>query len=147
MAKMLVTSGFQLSVFDILPERMQPLVEAGARGADSPAEASDNAEAIIIMVMTASQVEDVLFGDDGAVQALAPGSTAIIMSTIGPEKERTLAGKLAESELRVLDAPVSGGPSRAEEGDLLVMVGGGAGSTGRSPPRPGDHGVNRSALR
>ncbi len=124
MAKTLVTSGFQLSVFDILPERMRPLVEAGARGAGSPAEASENTEAIIIMVMTASQVEDVLFGDDGAVQALAPGSAVLIMSTIGPEKVRTLAGELAESELRVLDAPVSGGPSRAEKGDLLVMVGG-----------------------
>jgi 3-hydroxyisobutyrate dehydrogenase-like beta-hydroxyacid dehydrogenase len=124
MAKTLVTSGFQLSVFDILPERMRPLVEAGARGASSPAEASENAEAIIIMVMTASQVEDVLFGDDGAVQALAPGSALLIMSTIGPEKVGTLAGELAESELRVLDAPVSGGPSRAEEGDLLIMVGG-----------------------
>ncbi len=124
MAKTLVTNGFQLSVFDILPEQMRPLVEAGARGASSPGEASENAEAIIIMVMTASQVEDVLFGDDGAVQALAPGSAVFIMSTIGPEKVRALAGRLAESGLRVLDAPVSGGPSRAEEGNLLVMVGG-----------------------
>jgi 3-hydroxyisobutyrate dehydrogenase len=124
MAKTLVTNGFQLSVFDILPEQMRPLVEAGARGAGSPGQASENAEAIIIMVMTASQVEDVLFGDDGAVQALAPGSAVILMSTIGPEKVRALAGRLAESELRVLDAPVSGGPSRAETGDLLVMVGG-----------------------
>jgi 3-hydroxyisobutyrate dehydrogenase len=123
-ATTLATNGFQLSVFDILPERMQPLVEAGARGAGSPGEASENAEAIIIMVMNASQVEDVLFGDDGAVQALASGSAVIIMSTIGPEKVRTLAGELAESDLRVLDAPVSGGPSRAETGDLLVMVGG-----------------------
>jgi 3-hydroxyisobutyrate dehydrogenase len=124
MAKTLVTNGFQLSVFDILPEQMRPLVEAGAGGAGSPGQASENAEAIIIMVMTASQVEDVLFGDDGAVQALAPGSAVILMSTIGPEKVRALAGRLAESELRVLDAPVSGGPSRAETGDLLVMVGG-----------------------
>jgi 3-hydroxyisobutyrate dehydrogenase-like beta-hydroxyacid dehydrogenase len=124
MAKMLVTCGFQLSVFDILAERIRPLVEAGARGASSAGEVSENAEAIIIMVMNASQVEDVLFGDDSAVQALAPGSTVILMSTIGPEKVRALAGRLAESELRVLDAPVSGGPSRAETGDLLVMVGG-----------------------
>ena len=124
MAKTLVTNGFQLSVFDILPEQMRPLVEAGARGAGSPGQASENAEAIIIMVMTASQVEDVLFGVDGAVQALAPGSAVILMSTIGPEKVRALAGRLAESKLRVLDAPVSGGPSRAETGDLLVMVGG-----------------------
>ena len=105
MAKTLVSSGFQLSVFDIVPERMRLLVEAGARGAGSPAEASENAEAIIIMVMNASQVEDVLFGDNGAVRALAPGSAVIIMSTIGPEKVGTLAGKLAESGLRVLDAP------------------------------------------
>jgi 3-hydroxyisobutyrate dehydrogenase-like beta-hydroxyacid dehydrogenase len=124
MARTLVTSGFQLSVFDILPERVRPLVEAGARAASSPAEASENAEAIIIMVMNASQVEDVLFGDDGAVRALAPESAVIIMSTIGPERVGTLAGKLAESRLQVLDAPVSGGPSRAEQGDLLVMVGG-----------------------
>lgn len=124
MANTLVTHGFQLSVFDIAPERMRPLVEAGARSASSPAEASENAEAVIVMVMNASQVEDVLFGDDGAVQALDPGSAVIIMSTIGPEKVSTLAGKLAERGLRALDAPVSGGPSRAEKGDLVVMAGG-----------------------
>src|SRR5919206_853361 len=124
MARRLVDSGSQLAVFDRLAERTHSLVEFGARGADSPQDACQDAEALIIMVMTASQVEDVLFGDDGAAEALAPGAVVVVMSTIGPDAVRELAERLTAQELRVLDAPVSGGVSRAEQGNLLIMAGG-----------------------
>ena len=67
------------------------------------------------MVMTASQVEDVLFGDNGVAEALAPRAVVVVMSTIGPDAVRELAERLTAQELRVLDAPVSGG--------LLVRTG------------------------
>jgi 4-hydroxybutyrate dehydrogenase/sulfolactaldehyde 3-reductase len=80
MARRLVDSGFQLAVFDRLAERTHSLVEFGARGADSPRDACQDAEALIIMVMTASQVEDVLFGDNGVAETLAPRAVANLPS-------------------------------------------------------------------
>jgi 3-hydroxyisobutyrate dehydrogenase-like beta-hydroxyacid dehydrogenase len=124
MARRLVDSGFQLAVFDRLAERTHSLVEFGARGADSPRDACQDAEALIIMVMTASQVEDVLFGDNGVAEALAPRAVVVVMSTIGPDAVRELAERLTAQELRVVDAPVSGGVARAEQGNLLIMAGG-----------------------
>ena len=75
------------------------------------------------MVMTASQVEDVLFGDNGVAEALAPRAVVVVMSTIGPDAVRELAERLTAQELRVLDAPVSE-VARAEQGNLLIMAGG-----------------------
>jgi 3-hydroxyisobutyrate dehydrogenase len=124
MARRLVDSGFQLAVFDRLAERTHSLVEFGARGADTPRDACQDVEALIIMVMTASQVEDVLFGDNGVAEALAPRAVVVVMSTIGPDAVRELAERLTAQELRVVDAPVSGGVARAEQGNLLIMAGG-----------------------
>src|SRR3712207_731838 len=76
------------------------------------------------MVANAEQAEGVLFGEGGAAEALPEGAAVIVMSTIGPEAVRELAGGLAERDLRTLDAPVSGGVARAEKGDLLIMAGG-----------------------
>lgn len=124
MAKCLVSAGFDLSVFDVREENTRPLTDAGARGAGSPREAAENAEAIVLMVVNAEQTEEALFGEGGAAEALAPGAAVVVMSTVGPEPIRTLDTRLSERSLRLLDAPVSGGVARAERGDLLIMAGG-----------------------
>lgn len=126
MAKALVSAGFGLSVSDVRPENTDPLVEAGATAKGSPREAADGAEALFLMVVNAEQAENVLFGEGGAAEALAEGSAVVLMSTVGPEAVRGIAGRLAESGVGMLDAPVSGGVARAERGDLLIMVGGAA---------------------
>jgi 3-hydroxyisobutyrate dehydrogenase len=126
MAKRIVSAGFDLSVFDVRPENAGPLVEAGATRADSPREAAEGAEALVLMVVNADQAEDVLFGREGAAETLSPGSAVVVMSTVGPEAVRGLEGRLAERGVRLLDAPVSGGVARAERGDLLIMAGGSA---------------------
>jgi 3-hydroxyisobutyrate dehydrogenase len=66
----------------------------------------------------------VLFGDDPAASALAPGTVVLVMATVGPAAVQHWAGRLAEQQVVVVDAPVSGGVARAAGGDLLVMVGG-----------------------
>jgi 3-hydroxyisobutyrate dehydrogenase-like beta-hydroxyacid dehydrogenase len=124
MAKTLVSAGFGLSVFDVREESTRPLVEAGAGTSGSPREAAENAEALVLMVVNAQQAEGVLFGESGAAETLTPGSAVVLMSTVGPEPVRALDGRLAEREIRLLDAPVSGGVARAEKGDLLIMAGG-----------------------
>ena len=124
MAKRIVSAGFDLSVFDIRPENADPLVELGARRAGSPREAAEGAEALVLMVVNAKQIEDAMFAEDGAAETLSPESVVVVMSTIGPEAVRRIEGRLAGRGVRLLDAPVSGGVARAERGDLLIMAGG-----------------------
>jgi 3-hydroxyisobutyrate dehydrogenase-like beta-hydroxyacid dehydrogenase len=124
MAKRLVATGFELTVFDVLDERTHPLVELGAASAATLGEAAEDTEALVLMVANAEQAEGVLFGEGGAAGTLPEGAAVVVMSTIGPEAVRELADALAERGLRTLDAPVSGGVARAEKGDLLIMAGG-----------------------
>src|ERR687894_2945981 len=124
MARCLLSAGFDLGVFDVREGSSRPLVEMGARGAATPGEAAENADALFLMVVNAGQAEAALFGEGGAAGALAPGGAVVVMSTVGPEPIRKLDGPLSEQNLRLLDAPVSGGVARAERRDLLIMAGG-----------------------
>jgi 3-hydroxyisobutyrate dehydrogenase-like beta-hydroxyacid dehydrogenase len=102
-------------------------VPEGAAEASSVASAVDGAEAVVVMVATPDQLDEVLFrspGTEGAGGALASGQTVVIMSTVGPEAVVTAAAQLAELGVAVVDAPVSGGVTRAGTGDLLILVGG-----------------------
>ena len=124
MAQSLLSAGFGLNVFDVREENTRPLVDLGATVARSPREASEDADALVLMVVNAEQTGAALFGEDGAAEVLAPGTPVVVMSTVGPEPIRALDGRLSERRLRLLDAPVSGGVARAERGDLLIMAGG-----------------------
>ena len=124
MAGSLLSGGFGLRVFDVREENTGPLVEKGATPVRSPREAAEGADALVLMVVDAGQTEAALFGEDGAAEALAPGAAVVVMSTVGPEPIRALDERLSEKQLRLLDAPVSGGVARAERGDLLIMAGG-----------------------
>jgi 3-hydroxyisobutyrate dehydrogenase-like beta-hydroxyacid dehydrogenase len=124
MAKRIVSAGFDLSVFDVRYENADPLVEQGARRTLSPRDAAEGAKALVLMVVNSEQVEEVLFGEDGAAETLSPESAVVVMSTVGPEAVRGIEERLAEHRVRLLDAPVSGGVARAERGDLLIMAGG-----------------------
>src|SRR5215207_5029630 len=96
MAKRIVSAGFDLSVFDVRPESVEPLVEAGATSAGSPREVADGADALVLMVVNAEQAENALFGGEGATEILSPESAVVVMSTVGPEAVRGLDGRLAE---------------------------------------------------
>src|ERR671920_459580 len=124
MAKRIVSAGFDLSVFDVRPENADPLVELGARHTLSPREAAEGAEALVLMVVNAEQVEEALFGGEGAAEVLSPESAVVVMSTVGPEAVRGIEERLAGRGAKLLDAPVSGGVARAGRGDLLIMAGG-----------------------
>jgi len=111
-------------VYDIDANRRSELVEAGARSAASPADSATGADVVVLAVRNEEQLAASLFGTDGAVSTLAPGSIVVLTSTVGPDAARRAAAQLAELHVTLLDAPVSGGPARAETGDLLIMVGG-----------------------
>jgi len=124
MAANLLKAGFRLTVWNRTTERMAPLVEAGAIPAASPAEVAQNSEVTISCVTNSPDVERVALGPDGIVGGAPAGSVYIDCSTIAPETARSVAAALAEHEVAMLDAPVSGGDVGAKAGTLAIMVGG-----------------------
>ncbi|MFF8971826.1 NAD(P)-dependent oxidoreductase [Streptomyces sp. NPDC014995] len=112
-----------VSVFDIAADRRSVLAAEGARDAGSPAEAARDADVVVLAVRDQAQVEGALFGENGAAEALRPGAVVILTSTVGPDAARATARRLADRGVLTVDAPVSGGPVRAGNGDLLIVVG------------------------
>ena len=124
MALNLLRSGHEMGVYARRPESAAPLVAAGARRYASPAELAANAEVIFSMVTTSSDVEAIALGEHGIEGGARKGSVLIDMETIAPEVARTIAARLADKGIGMLDAPVSGGPAGAEHATLSIMVGG-----------------------
>ncbi|MQA03384.1 MAG: NAD-binding protein [Streptosporangiales bacterium] len=112
---------FPVTVFDV--DRVRS-ASVGVTAADTPAAAAANADIVLLAVRDHAQVEDALFGADGAAGQLRPGAIVVLTSTIGPAAATQTAAELAERELVLVDAPISGGPGRADTGDLLAIVGG-----------------------
>jgi 3-hydroxyisobutyrate dehydrogenase-like beta-hydroxyacid dehydrogenase len=75
-------------------------------------------------VPDAPQVDEVCLGADGIVQGAQAGTIVIDCSTIAPTESQRIASALAEHDIQMLDAPISGGPARAATGELAIMVGG-----------------------
>ncbi len=110
------------------------LVARGGRRADSVAEAVADAEVVLTMVPDSPDVEDVALGEDGIYRNARPGTLHIDCSSIRPDVARRLAAAGAERDLRVVDAPVSGGQAGAVEGTLSIMVGGADADVDRARP-------------
>jgi 3-hydroxyisobutyrate dehydrogenase len=121
MARNLRRAGFDVVVWNRTRARAE---EVGDPIADTPRTAAENATVVITMVVDAPEVKAVLFGDDGAAASLAEGALAIDMSTIAPSAVHEIAGRLAESGVGFVDAPVTGSKPRAEDGTLTIMAGG-----------------------
>ncbi|MEU5024678.1 NAD(P)-dependent oxidoreductase [Streptomyces milbemycinicus] len=116
---------FPVAVFDIAAERRALAVGHGATEAATPADAARDADVVVLAVRDQAQVDGALFGESGAAQTLKAGAVVVLTSTVGPEAARSTAAALAErgADVRLVDAPVSGGPTRAGNGDLLIVVG------------------------
>jgi 3-hydroxyisobutyrate dehydrogenase-like beta-hydroxyacid dehydrogenase len=76
------------------------------------------------MVVDSPDVEQVLFGEDGAAEGMSEGHLTIDCSTIAPETSRSIGERLRERGIGFLDAPVTGSSPRAEDGTLTIMAGG-----------------------
>ena len=124
MAAHLVRAGHGVVVYNRTPERAQPLVDAGAARAGSPAEAADGATVVFTCVSDSADVEQVVLGTGGAAERMAPGSVLVDCSTISPTVTRRIASELAERGVGAVDAPVSGGSEGAVKGTLSAFVGG-----------------------
>jgi 3-hydroxyisobutyrate dehydrogenase len=134
MAGRVAGAGHEITAYDIDPARTASLSADGVKPAASITEASTGADVLVVMVATPAQVESVLYGDDPAVSALTPGALVMVMATVGPAPVQRWAERLAEQGVQIVDAPVSGGVTRAGAGDLLIMVSGSAGAVHRVRP-------------
>lgn len=114
---------FEVTGFDPFEERRTLAAEHGVAVADSAPVAASGADFVLIAVRNAAQLEEVLHGPSGVVPVLEPGAAIILTSTVGAEAVEAEADRLAETGIGLVDAPVSGGPVRAGEGDLLVTCG------------------------
>jgi 3-hydroxyisobutyrate dehydrogenase len=128
MSLRLLEKGWPLTVWNLEPERVPPVVDAGATAAPSPAAVAEASDIVLICVLHTKAVEDCVFGPNGVAQADVRGKILIDHSTADPSRTRELAGRLrAEKGMGWIDAPVSGGPGAARDGTMTVMAGGEAG--------------------
>lgn len=112
-----------VTVFDISDERRALAVADGASEAATPAEAARDADVVLLAVRDQAQVDSALFGENGVARTVRAGAVVVLTSTVGPDAARATAAALAEHGALLVDAPVSGGPTRAGNGDLLIVVG------------------------
>jgi putative dehydrogenase len=124
MANCLVKAGFAVAGSDIRRESVETFRGAGGIAASGPADAARQAGILFVMVVNAAQVEQVLFGADGAVAALPAGAVVVLSSTVPASFAVATAARLEASHHLMLDAPVSGGASGATNGTLTVMASG-----------------------
>ncbi|HUU16045.1 MAG TPA: 2-hydroxy-3-oxopropionate reductase [Sedimentisphaerales bacterium] len=124
MAKNLLKAGYSLTVYDIVPERMEDVVKAGAKAGSSSKDVAEKSEVIITMLPNSPDVKEAVLGKNGVLEGAKPATILVDMSSIAPLASKEVAEKAKEKGVTVLDAPVSGGEPKAIEGTLAIMVGG-----------------------
>jgi len=124
MARNLLRAGFALTVHNRSRAPVEALAKEGAAPATSSKEVAHQSDIIITMLPDTPDVEAVVLGPGGVIEGARAGSVVVDMSTILPSGGRAIAARLAEKQVAMLDAPVSGGPQGAEAATLSIMVGG-----------------------
>jgi 2-hydroxy-3-oxopropionate reductase len=124
MAQNLLKAGYELTVYDIVPERMDEVVNAGARRASSSKEVAAASEVVITMLPNSPHVREAVLGPGGVLEGARPGTILLDMSSIAPLASQEIAAQAKAKGVAMLDAPVSGGEPKAIAGTLAIMVGG-----------------------
>jgi len=124
MALALLEAGFAVRVWNRHPDKAREAVEAGAAGAETPAEAARGADVVVVMVADDAAFDTVLFGENGASRGLKRGAVLVNCSTTSPAIAYRAATALRSLGVRYLEAPVMRGAMEAREGRLQILVGG-----------------------
>jgi 2-hydroxy-3-oxopropionate reductase len=130
----LLKGEFKVAVFDVRPEPVAELKEAGATACTSSADVAARSDIIISLVHDAAQTDDVVFGAKGIIGVLKPGTIFATGSTLGPEPVQRIAAALAVKGCGTLDMPITGGYIAAYEGKLVLMIGGDETTLARALP-------------
>jgi 3-hydroxyisobutyrate dehydrogenase len=120
----LLRAGYSVHCYNRTPAKAERVIEAGGKLCASPAEAAADADVILTVVTDGPDVEQVLFGEGGALETARGGTMIIDMSTISPALTRSMGERARAKGLRMVDAPVTGGEIGAINATLSIMVGG-----------------------
>ncbi len=125
MAMRVKDAGYELVVYDRSPEVLDHFRAAGAHIASNAAECAV-ADVVIVLVANDDQIFDVSTGPEGLLHGIPPGHSPVvcIMCTTHPETIKRVASPLIDAGARVIDAPISGGIVKAENGTLTILMGG-----------------------
>ena len=123
MAKNMLKAGYDLTVSDLNKANVDEVVAAGAKAASNK-EIGETCDVVMTMLPNSPHVKSVMLGENGVASFMKPGSVFIDMSSINPVASKEIAAALAEKNIEMLDAPVSGGEPKAIDGTLSFMVGG-----------------------
>lgn len=126
MSRRVLEAGYQLTVHDLRKEAAYHLLEKGAKWADTPKAVAESCEIVLSSLPGPPEVDRVVYGVNGLMAGWKKGDIYIDMSTNSPTTMRRIAQDAQAMGVTVLDAPVSGLPSGAEAGTLVIMVGGNA---------------------
>jgi len=131
MVRRLLAKGWQVSVWNLEPERYAHV--PGATVLDSPAAVRAASDIVIFCVLHGDAVEECCFGPHGLARTPSGASLLIDTSTINPDRTLALAERLKQQTgMGWVDAPISGGPAAAGEGQLTIMMGGAAADVTRA---------------
>jgi 3-hydroxyisobutyrate dehydrogenase len=122
MAARLREQGVSVAVRDIDPARVAAAVALGAIACASAAELAARCDCVIVVVVDAAQLDAVLFGAGGVLAAKPLPQAVMLCPTIAPHDTERCAARLAEHGIGCIDAPVSGGPARARDGRMSLMI-------------------------
>ena len=114
----------QLFVHDLNQKNLEYFTNKGAIACSTPSELASNTSRIFLCLPTSTIVEKIITGENGLLNSTTKGSFIIDMTTGEPEVTRKIAEILEEKEINFIDAPVSGGPKGASQGNIAIMVGG-----------------------
>jgi putative dehydrogenase len=112
---------------DVRPQVLERFAAAGGHATDSLATLGAQCAVVVVLVVNAAQTEEVLFGEGTApclASTLAPGAVVVTSATVDPALPPLWEARLEERGIWLIDAPVSGGPKKAAEGEMTVMASG-----------------------
>jgi 3-hydroxyisobutyrate dehydrogenase len=115
---------YQLYVYDLDTKNLKYFLDKGAVACSNPSDLAKNTSRIFLCLPTSIVVEKVIYGESGLLETASKGSFIIDMTTGEPEISRKISKSLQSKEINFIDAPVSGGPKGANQGNIAIMVGG-----------------------
>lgn len=122
--KHLLKASYDVSIFTRTKSKADPLVELGAKWADTVGDAVKGADIVFTMIGMPSDVEEVYFSENGIFSNGHPSQIIVDMTTSSPDLAVKIAEKAEVLQMKSLDAPVSGGDVGARNGTLSIMCGG-----------------------
>ncbi|WP_374371330.1 NAD(P)-dependent oxidoreductase [Dongia sp.] len=124
LAANLQRGGFSLTVHDLHKEAARPLLDHGARWADSPAAVAAASDTVITCLPSPGATQEVLADKDGILSGFADGGSWIEMGTLGRDEIQRFAALAAQQEVKTMEAPVTGGVHLAAQGEITILAGG-----------------------